>query len=132
MSKSEIWKEKTAWRFWNTCNSNNKKIVRFLFIILWWKLKTYFIGTFTCILAYVTDIIIFLSAKAFESFVFVVWPELTCNIIHLLFSIARPVVGKLISLLPARPVGKIMSHLPTRSAGPRDRLKPVQTSTLLW
>ena len=63
-------------------------------------------GSFTFVAAYVRYIIILLSADAdLKTSALLYWPGLTRNIISLPFFIAwpGPAVGKLISLLPARP-----------------------------
>ena len=52
-------------------------------------------------------------------------PGLTCNIVHLLFFLPGPAIGKRISLLPARPIGKF-SSLPAWSVGKLTSHLPVQ------
>ena len=115
-----------------------KKINRFLLIILWWKLKTLFIGTFTFILAYVRDIIILLSTGASlkSSSVMSAWTD--AQYYSFSFFIASLAIGKLISLLPARPGEKINLHLPAQP-GPLEKLPVIcppvgqaQARTDLW
>ena len=76
MSKSELWKKKTAWRLWNTCNNNLKKYIYiFVYNLVMKTEDTFHWHIYICSSLCKRLQYSFIRQHQFENFVFVMSPQ---------------------------------------------------------